>query len=192
MIWDFHATLWETGKSHVIINYELESENDKFTMYGKCDDLVMTDSDTLTQNLYGISVNDGILYHTYFEIEGNNDEAGGAVSFDYENLRVSLDKKKKKNIKNPDEMQKVKEKDKLSQSFVKSMIVNGLLSKKNLPEKSNYIAQGQAYYKREKDKPIFHLMWFSLSSGILEIAEAGVVKDFRNFNNFFKKKKVEE
>jgi hypothetical protein len=192
MVWDFRANLWETGKSHVVVNFELESENDDFSMYGKCDDLLMTDSDTLTANLYGIKVNDGILHHTYFELKGNNDELEGEVSFDYENLKVSLDKKKKKNIKNPDEMQKVKEKDKLSQSFVKSMIVNGLISKKNLPEKSNYIAEGHAYYKREKNKPIFHLMWFSLSSGILEIVEAGVVRDIRSLNNIFKKKKTEE
>ena len=191
MTWDFYSTLWETGTNHIVVNYELDSENDAFIMYGRCDDMNLVDTDTLTANLYGIKVNDGILYHTYFEIEGNNDEAVGTISFDYENLKLSLDKKKK-NVKGSEELKKVKKKDKLNQSFVKSMIVNGLLSKKNIPDTQKYIPAGTAYFQREKNKPIFHLMWYSISSGILEIAEARVVKDIRNFNSMFKKNNLEK
>lgn len=191
MIWDFHSTLWETGETHAIVNYKLDSENDDFSMYGSVNNMNMVNSDTLTSHLYGIAVNDGTLNHAYFEINGNNDEASGFVRFDYEDLKVSLEKKKK-NLKDPDELKKVKKKDKLNQSFVKSMVVNGLIRKKNLPEDSKYMPQGNAFYKREKNKPIFALMWFTISSGIIEIAEAPIVSTITNFGKIFKKKDKEE
>ena len=61
-----------------------------------------------------------------------------------------------------------------------------------MPENRNYIPIADASYDREKNKSIFHLMWYTLSSGLIEIVEAGVVKDFKNINEFFKKKKKEE
>lgn len=190
MIWNFNSTLWQSGKTHAVVKYKLDSDNDDFFMYGKVENLNMIECDTLTSHLYGIAVNDGILHHTYFEINGNNDEASGFVRFDYEDLKVSLEKKKK-NTKGQDELKKVKKKDKLNQSFVKSMVANGAISKKNLPDDNNYIAQGEAYFKREKDKPIFALMWFTISSGIIEIAEAPLVSTLSKWGSVFKKEDQE-
>lgn len=187
MVWVFNSTIWETGITHAVVTYKLDTDNDEFNMYGSVDGLEMTDSDTLTSNLYGIKVNDGILYHTYFEFDGNNDNSKGIVKFDYENLHLSLDKKKK-NAKSSEELKKVKKKDKLNESFVKNMIVNGFISKKNVPSEKSYIAYGNAYYEREKNKPIFHFMWYTISSGMIEIAEAGIIRYGRNFTSMFKKK----
>jgi hypothetical protein len=188
MIWVFKSTLWDSGKTKAKVNYKLDTENDAFTMYGEIDDLIMPNADTLTSDLYGIRVKDGSLQHTYFYFEGDVDEALGLVKFDYESLHLGV-AKKKKNIKKEDDLKKVKKKDKLNQSFVTSMIVNGLISKRNLPKNGNYIVQGTAYYEREyKNRPIFQLMWYTIASGILEVTEAGIIRYGKNFASMFNKK----
>ena len=189
MVWIMDATLYESGKTHIEVNYTLDKEDDDFSMIGTVTDLNLTDSDTLTKNLYGIRVSDGIAHKIYIDISGDKYEARGLVQFDYEELHVTLDKKKK-NVKNTDELKKVKKKDKLNESFVKNIIVNGLLRKKNMPDNGKYIEFGDAYYKREMNKPIFNLMWFTISSGMLNVAESGVIKGLQNMKNNKKEKKT--
>ncbi len=191
MKWVMDASLWESGNFHAEVTYKLGSKNDAFSMFGSMDNFDLIESEKLTKGLYAISVNSGYLYHSTFKIQGDNDQASGSVSFDYDELRVNLDKKKK-NIKSPEELKRIKRKDKLNESFVKNVIVNGLLSKDNMPENRNYIPRAEASYDREKNKSIFHLMWYTISSGLIEIVEAGMVKDIKNLNEFFKKKKKEE
>lgn len=191
MKWIMDASLWDSGNLHAEVIYKLGSKNDEFSMFGSMDNFNLIESEKLTKGLYSISVNSGYLYHSTFDIKGDNDQAIGSISFDYDELRVNLDKKKK-NIKSPEEIKRIKRKDKLNESFVKNVIVNGLLSKNNMPENRNYIPMAEASYERDKNKSIFNLMWYTLSSGLIEIVEAGVVKDIKNINDFFKKKKKEE
>jgi hypothetical protein len=191
MHWIMDATMWESGLMHAEVNYKLDSPTDEFTLLATMGNFNLADTDTLTANLYDISVEAGFMSHAVVDISGNNDEASGIVQFDYDELKVNL-KRKRKVVKSIEETKRVKKKDRLNESFVKNIIVNGLLSKKNTPEKSNYTPYGEAYYQREKNKSIFHLMWYTTSSGLLEIVQSNVVRDIKNINQMFKKKPKED
>lgn len=185
------AVVWKSGIVKADVTIYLDSDNDAFELIATVDSLNLADSDTLTSGLYGIAVNSGFLYHSYYDINGNNDDAKGVVSFEYDDLHLSVEKKKKE-PKNGENLSKTKDKDKLNQSFVKKAIINGFIRNKNTQLKGNYIPYGDVYFVREKNKPIFALMWYSISVGLLEIMEAGIIRDGRNLIKGFKKKDKNE
>jgi hypothetical protein len=81
-----------------------------------------------------------------------DDASTGQLIFEYENLKVDVQKKKDQNKK----------------ATLISFVANELVKKKNLPENRNY-SRGTIQFERRKDRAIVNYLWKSIQSGIISV-----------------------
>lgn len=174
--------LW--GKGPAVINgtIDLSDPNKSFSLRGDVGKMDMTVADTLITDLFNISIKSGLLNGAHFEVNFDQNLATGFVNFDYQDLKVGLFKGQHMVESNDKTIntEKVAKEDKLNSGFVSRIIINGLIKEKNLPDKNSYVV-GSVFYRREPDKPVFRYVWYSLSTGLIETIESGVVKTIRSF-----------
>jgi hypothetical protein len=174
--------LWGAGEAVLSSKIRLDDPKKSFTLSGDVGALDMTVADTLIADLFNMTIKSGQLNGAHFDVSFDDQQARGHVNFDYEQLKVGLYKGQHQVTTNNDPMStdNVAKEEKLNAGFVSGIIVNGLIREKNLPSKGSYKV-GPVLFNREPDKPVFRYIWYSMSTGLLEIVESGMVKTIRNF-----------
>jgi len=108
----------------------------------------------LLENLFFVSIRDGVVDSLAFKISANDDYADGSMKFVYHNLKFDLHNKKKTDslIVN-------------KRGFV-SMLANSIIKNDNPKHKNGRIKSVRIYNERDIYRPIFHYWTITLLSGM--------------------------
>ncbi|MCC6287044.1 MAG: hypothetical protein IT249_04100 [Chitinophagaceae bacterium] len=133
-------------------NFYLNNRRGRFDVAGQLGSLDATGLNQLLEPLGGVKINKGRINQLSFHLKADNYSMKGPVKFLYNGLKVSVLKK--------DEETKELKKNKLV-----SMGANMLIYDDN-PTKNKPVRIGEADFKRDTTRSMFHMCWKTLMEGI--------------------------
>lgn len=105
-----------------------------------------------------VRIHSGAANRLDFTIYGNNNKADGDIILDYENIKIGLF----------DEDEHIVEK-------LPTFLINNILIKQNnIPNTEKY-RTGNMYYKRPKNRSMFHSWWYTLKSGFQSVILPNII-----------------
>ena len=143
------------GNSLLTSNMEFPIHKNEFSFNGKTEQINFKDFNSMTQNLFGVSIKKGI---GYFDIKGvfaGDSISKGSLIFHYKDLRVGLYDREKAQLNKG-----------MAAPFF-SFLVNDLLVRSNNPRFFGRTRMGLVYFERNKEKSFLNYIWKSLLSGML-------------------------
>ncbi len=134
--------------------FPLNSETGEYYYGGKLTRMKMDLFNPLLENLYFVSIRDGVIDSLKFNISANDDYAVGDMKFVYHNLKFDIHNKKKTDslIIN-------------KRGFV-SMLANSIVKNDNPKHKGGRIKPARIYYERDIYHSVFHYWSITALSGI--------------------------
>jgi hypothetical protein len=135
-------------------SFDLNSNDGDYTYEGKLDTFDLREINPLLENLYFVSVTDGLLKSISFKIEANNDYSTGNMRMVYDNLKIDLLSKKKS-----DSLQTEKR-------GLYSMVANSVIKNSNPRVKGGFVKEGRIYADRNSYKSVFNFWTLSIVSGM--------------------------
>jgi hypothetical protein len=146
------ANVMGKGLLHVHWAFPLDTHNAFHKIHGSLSSMSLTAFNPILEYVASVKVNRGKLNHLTFKFTANDDKSSGSLIMNYQNLKVSLLKKKTA------KQQGIKKN-------VLSFAANKFIIRKNNTPKSGMQA-GKIAMKRNKDKSTWNFWWKSLLSGI--------------------------
>lgn len=143
------------GKSKVTAKLYFPLNSNDFSYSGKTDELDFRDFNSMTQNLFGISITKGKGYIDIIGINAGDSIATGSIKFKYKKLRVGLYDREKAEL------------DKGIAAPFFSFLVNDLLIKSNNPRFLGKTRTGLVYIEPNREKSFINYIWKGLLSGIM-------------------------
>jgi len=144
------------GKPKLTANINiLLNEPNKFSFKGSTEEMDFSIFNSMTQNLFGISVIRGKGAFDLNRIMADDSIARGAITFKYKKLRIALYDREKAALNKG-----------IASPFFK-FLVNDLLIKSNNPRFIGPVRQGLVYYNRDEERSFLNYMWKSLVSGMM-------------------------
>lgn len=143
------------GNSLLKSNLDFPIHKNEFSFSGKTEQINFNDFNSMTQNLFGVSIKKG---KGYFDIKGvfaGDSISTGSLIFHYKDLRVGLYDREKAQLNKG-----------MAAPFF-SFLVNDLLVKSNNPRLFGRTRTGLVYFERNKEKSFLNYIWKSLLSGML-------------------------
>ncbi|MCF6242383.1 MAG: hypothetical protein L3J74_13670 [Bacteroidales bacterium] len=149
-----HAKFMDEGTLTASFRFPLNSETGEYYYGGKLSRMKMDVFNPLLENLYFVSIRDGIIDSLKFNISANDDYAVGDMKFVYHNLKFDIHNKKKTDslIIN-------------KRGFV-SMLANSIVKNDNPKHKGGRIKPARIYYERDIYHSVFHYWAITALSGI--------------------------
>jgi len=136
------------------INFLLDEPN-KFSFKGSTEEMDFSIFNSMTQNLFGISVIRGRGAFDLNRIIADDSIAKGIITFKYKKLRIALYDREKAALNKG-----------IASPFFK-FLVNDLLIKSNNPRFIGPVRQGLVYFERDEERSFLNYMWKSLVSGMM-------------------------
>jgi len=126
----------------------IHDENDSFFFSGSLEKMKIVYLNPILKNSF-LKVERGTVNKLFFSGRGNRYRARGTLRFYYNDLKVSLMKKRSR----------------IKRDGAASFIANKFLRNDN-PKRGRSLRVGYMYYKRSQTESIFKLIWKSLLSGV--------------------------
>ncbi len=149
---DFRGNLMGKGTIITHLVYDLGRQGEYFTVNGNLGSFNATDVNPMLESLLPVQILSGNVMLAEFSMKGNNDHTDGKLTLHYDNLQVEVKKQK----------------DQSKRSGALTILANGLLRNKNLPDENKYI-EGTIHFERRKDRFIINYLWNSIKSGIISV-----------------------
>ncbi|MGV8877503.1 MAG: hypothetical protein ACOH2A_00595 [Sphingobacteriaceae bacterium] len=167
---DAHLTayLMGHGKLDLQIKFNLTDPKASFNYKGSLGPMVMKQLNPVTIPLGMIKINNGYIKKLIFDVNGDASGAQGNLTFLYNDLKISILKKNKKD----DNIQK--------QGFI-SMIANALIITDANPMVNEPAREVKVAFLRPKQASFFNVMWKTLFVGVKETVglTAGVEREMK-------------
>ena len=135
--------------------FNLLDKNGKFNVRGTLGKIDAKKLNELTEPMGPASIKEGMINNLAFNLNGNNYDMDGDVTFLYENLKVTL---LEKDDKEPTKMEKAR-----TMSFLANLII-----KNDNPKKKEEPRKTKPHFDRDTNRSIFHLTWKTLFKGVRE------------------------
>lgn len=143
------------GNSLVTANIVFPLNTNAFSFSGKTEEIDFRDFNSMTQNLFGISITKGKGYFDILGITAGDSLATGSIKFRYKKLRIGLYDREKAEVTKG-----------IAAPFF-SFLVNDLLIKSNNPRFLGKTRTGLVYIEPNREKAFINYIWKSLLSGIM-------------------------
>ena len=143
------------GNTLLKANFAFPLNEIGFSFTGKTDEIDFRDFNSMTQNLFGISITKGKGYLDIIGINAGDSIASGSLIFRYKKLRVRLYNREKAQL------------NKGIEAPFFSFLVNDLLIKSNNPRFLGKTRIGHVYIEPNKEKVFINYIWKGLLSGML-------------------------
>lgn len=143
------------GNTLVTANIVFPLNSNAFSFSGKTEEIDFRDFNSMTQNLFGISITKGKGYFDILGINAGDSLATGSIKFRYKKLRVGLYDREKAALNKG-----------IASPFF-SFLVNDLLIKSNNPRFLGKTRTGLVYIEPNREKAFINYIWKSLLSGIM-------------------------
>jgi len=143
------------GNSDLNADFNFPLATNGFNFSGETGEIDFRDFNSMTQNLFGISITKGKGKLNILGINAGDSLATGKIVFRYKKLRVRLYDREKAQL------------DKGIASPFFSFLVNDLLIKSNNPRFLSKTRVGLAYFEPDREKSFLNYTWKSLLSGML-------------------------
>ncbi len=149
-----HGKFMDEGFLTASFRFPLNSDDGEYYYGGKLGSMKMKAFNPLLENLYFVSIRDGVIDSLEFNISANDDYAVGNMKFVYHNLKFDIHNKKKTDslIVN-------------KRGFV-SMLANSIVKNDNPKHKRGRIKPARIYYERDIYHSVFHYWAITALSGI--------------------------
>ncbi|MDN5200137.1 hypothetical protein QQ008_02160 [Fulvivirgaceae bacterium BMA10] len=147
-IMDAQADIMGKGRVKAKLSFSIRDKRNAFEFSGNIGAMNLVEINPMLENVAFVSVKSGLNQNLDFSMNANDNFAVGNMRFTYDDLRVSVIKKKTGNTGG------------LASFFANTFVINN----KN-PEGKNQRV-GDIYFERDKSKSIFNYWWKSLLSGI--------------------------
>ncbi len=145
---DAEAYLMGKGKIAAQMRTNISNKQNKFTFSGTISPMDLRTVNPMLENVAYVSVKSGYNDRLDFAFNGNEDFAVGEMKFRYNDLKISVIKKK------------TGDKGGFASFLANTFIINN----KNPAGKN--LRVGEIYFERDKQKSMFNYLWKSLLSGI--------------------------
>ncbi|MBC8486638.1 MAG: hypothetical protein H8D45_11425 [Bacteroidetes bacterium] len=139
----------------VELYFPLSKSADYFRFNGKVENLDLTKFNSMTENLFGISIVKGNGRLDIPSITGNNKHSEGELTLRYKRFKLALYSRKKVRLHKG-----------IGSEFI-DLMLNDILIKSNNPEFLGKIRKGEVYFNRDTKKSILNYIWKSVMSGTL-------------------------
>ena len=146
--------IMDEGLLTASFRFPLNSKYGDYFYGGKLNSMEMAAFNPLLENLFFVSIRDGIIDSMSFNISANEDYAEGKMKFGYNNLKFDIRNKKK-----TDSLIVAK------RGFV-SMAANSIIKDNNPRRKNGRLQEDRIYFERDVYHSIFHYWTLSTVSGI--------------------------
>ncbi len=143
----FTARLYGKGRVNATFSSNIFDINNRFTLSGNIAAFNLTAINEMMESAANVSIKSGFNQNLDFKFTGDNKKSEGMMHFRYDDLKVSIFKKKKSGNSG------------LASFFANTFVINTKNKKENL-------RIGPIYYERDQKKSIFNFMWKSMLSGI--------------------------
>ena len=150
---DFNSKVM--GNTLLTANFNFPLDEIGFNFTGKTEEIDFRDFNSMTQNLFGISITKGKGYLDIIGINAGDSIATGNLVFHYKKLRVGLYNREKAKLNKG-----------IAAPFF-SFLANDLLLKSNNPRFLGKTRTGHVYIEPNKEKAFINYIWRSLMSGML-------------------------
>ncbi len=180
------AMLWDEGRLNSNFRMDLSSSVNRIDVKGSLRNMAFNRAENMVKPLYGVEIKSGNINNLAFDFSMNENKSVGNLYFEYVDLLVDL-KVEDKTEKQSNDKTKYSEKS----SGILNFVVNNAVKASNQPEDKKFQAKGNIILDRNKEKPVFDLLWNSIAIGMMDV----VVKDafFDSKNNYQKNaKKLEK
>ncbi|NOX47997.1 MAG: hypothetical protein GXO89_13570 [Chlorobi bacterium] len=137
------------------ISVPLLERADYFWFDGKVENLDLTQFNSMTQNLFGITIRRGYGDLEIPLISANNSHSLGELTFKYKKFKLAMYNRKKARMNRG-----------IASPLIDFMM-NGVLLKSNNPKFLGKTRVGEVYFERDDEKSIFNYIWKSVMSGTL-------------------------
>jgi hypothetical protein len=171
---DFQGNIMAAATLKSSLDIDLSSKNESFTVRGSLEPVSGTVFNPMVENLLPVTIHSGDVSRTEYYFMATDNASMGQLILEYENLKVDVQKKKDHNKK----------------ATLISLVANGLVKGKNLPEQGSY-NRGSIQFERRKDRAIVNYLWKSIQSGIISII-APIADPNKNQNKTQKKESRKE
>jgi hypothetical protein len=135
-------------------SFDLDSEDGDYMYEGILDTFDLKEINPLLENLYFVSVMDGLVKSISFKIEANNDYSTGNMRMIYDNLKIDLLSKKK-----TDSLQ-------VEKRGMYTLVANSVIKNSNPRVKGGFAKDGRIYADRNSYKSVFNFWTISIVSGM--------------------------
>jgi len=128
---------------------------DYFWYSGEVKNIDLREFNSMTENLFGITIRRGHGSLIIPQITANNTKSLGELTFLYKKFKLAMYNRKKA---------------KLNRGIASPLIdfmMNGVLVKSNNPKFLGKERVGEVYFERDQEKSIFNFIWKSIMSGAL-------------------------
>lgn len=149
---DFQGEIMAAATLKSSLDIDLASRNESFTVRGSLEPTSGPVFNPMVENLLPVTIRSGDISRTEYYFMATDEASIGQLILEYENLTVDVQKKK----------------DHEKRATLISLVANGLLKGKNLPEQGNY-NRGSIQFERRKDRAIVNYLWKSIQSGIISV-----------------------
>jgi hypothetical protein len=149
------SKLMGSANLDLTISVPLMEEADYFWFKGNVDNIDLTQFNSMTENLFGITIRRG---HGSLEIPmitANNTNSLGEMTFKYKKFKLAMYNRKKARMNRG-----------IASPLIDFMM-NGVLIKSNNPKFLGKERVGEVYFERDQNKSIFNYIWKSVMSGAL-------------------------
>ncbi len=151
---NLNAMLMGKARLNARILVPLDASN-TFSFSGKTEPMDFKIFNSMTENLFGVSIIKGRGSFDISGIYANDSISKGKIKFKYKKLRIGLYDREKATMTKG-----------IASPFFK-FLVNDLLIKSNNPRLFGNTREGLVYYGRDSERSFLNYMWKSLLSGIL-------------------------
>ncbi len=150
---DFNSKVM--GNTNLTANIEFPLNTNGFSFSGKTEEIDFRDFNSMTQNLFGVSITKGKGNLDIIGINAGDSIATGSLIFRYKKLRVRLYDREKAQLNKG-----------IAAPFF-SFLVNDLLVKSNNPHFLGKTRTGHVYIEPNKEKVFINYIWKGILSGIM-------------------------
>ncbi len=146
--------IMDKGLLTASFHFPLNSLYGEYFYGGKLDSMQMSAFNPLLENLFFVSIRDGIIDSLNFNISANEDYSEGKIKFAYNNLKFDIANKKKSDSLI------------VSKRGLASLAANSIVRDNNPRRKGGRIKEGRIYYERNVYYAVFQYWTMSLMSGL--------------------------
>ncbi len=146
--------IMDEGLLTASFRFPLNSEHGEYFYGGKLSRMNMTAFNPLLENLFFVSIRDGVIDSLNFNISANDDYSEGKMKFRYNNLKFDIENKKKSDSLI------------VSKRGLASLAANSIVKDNNPRRKGGHLKEGRVYYERDVYYPIFQYWTMSTVSGV--------------------------
>ncbi len=146
--------IMDEGLLTASFRFPLNSKYGEYFYGGKLNSMQMKSFNPLLENLFFVSLREGLIDSMNFNISANEDYAEGKMKFSYNNLKFDIRNKKKSDSLI------------VARRGLVSMAANSIIKDNNPRRNGGRIKEGRIYYERDVYHPIFHYWTLSALSGI--------------------------